>query len=130
MKYWVITNNEDDRIEFHRVESKTMKDAVKQVDGGITVVSSFFKKNYPKYSRLWNKLNKYYNDLDETDFIMWDSAYQVLGHVLGKDDLLWGKNELYIDNPFARLNIGIYDLSDYQFQQLIFVLEEKCKYVL
>lgn len=124
MKYWVITNV-DDRIEFHLVESKTMNEAIKQVDGGITVVSSYFKNNYPKYSRLWNKLNKY-NDLDYC--IMWDSsAYQVLGLVLGKDDLLWAKNELYINNPFAKINIGIYDLSDYQFQQLIFVLEEKCK---
>ena len=54
MKYWVITNGEDDNFEFHQVESKSMGDAIKQVEGGITVVSPYFKKNYFKYSKLWN----------------------------------------------------------------------------
>ena len=99
MKYWVITNGEDDNFEFHQVESKSMGDAIKQVEGGITVVSPYFKKNYFKYSKLWNKLNKYYKELDEND-PMWDSAYKVLGRVLGKDDLLWAKNGIWFNNIF------------------------------
>lgn len=128
MKYWVITNGAEDTYEFHQVESKTMKDALQQVDGGISVVSSYFKKNYSKYNKLWNKLNKYYDELDDDD-MMWDSAYRVLGEVLGKDELLWAKNAIYINNSLAKINVDIYDLSDYQFEQLILILKEKCMYV-
>ena len=59
--------------------------------------------------------------------MMWDSAYLVLDEVLGKDAILWGKNRLLMFDDTQ--NIDIYSLSDYQFEQLILILEEKCKWV-
>jgi hypothetical protein len=58
---------------------------------------------------------------------MWDSCYEVNSEVLGKDDILWGKNSVYFDNE--SYCIDIYNLSDYQFNQLILILEEKCNFL-
>lgn len=102
-----------------------MTAAVESVDGGIAVVSSFFKRNYNKYCRLWNKLDKHYNDLDNI-FGIWDSVNKVLDTTLGKDDLLWAKSSVYFDNESH--SVKIYQLSDYEFNSLILVLEEKCKW--
>ncbi len=126
MKYWVLLKENEDDFSFQSIEAKSMSEAVEQVDGGVTVVSSYFKKNYSKYNKLWNKLNKHYDVLDEI-YSIWDSAYSVLDYVLGKDDLLWGKNMIYLDNE--RIGVDIYNLSDYQFEQLILTLEEKCQYL-
>lgn len=128
MKYWVLIKDTEDNLAFEYVEANSMSEAVKQVESGITVVSSYFKKNYSKYNKLWNKLNKYYDQLDDCDMI-WDSSYTVLDSVLGKDGLLWGKNMIYIDDAVARISMEIYNLSDYQFEQLIHTLEEKCQYL-
>ena len=126
MKYWAITKGLDDTFEFHQVEGETMTEALKQVEGGIAIVSSYFKRKYSKYVKLWNKLNKYYDELDDND-MMWDSAYLVLNEVLGKDAILWGKNSLLMFDDTQ--NIDIYSLSDYQFEQLILILEKKCSWV-
>ena len=123
MKYWVITSNDDDTFDFQQAEANDMITAVESVDGGITTVSPFFKKNYPKYSKLWDKLNKNYDILDDIPDI-WDSQYTVNDEILGKDDILWSKNSVYFDNE--TYCIDIYNLSDYQFNQLILLLEEKC----
>lgn len=126
MKYWAITEGLDDTFEFHQVDGETMTEALKQVEGGIAIVSSYFKRKYSKYVKLWNKLNKYYDELDDND-MMWDSAYLVLNEVLGKDAILWAKNSLLMFDDTQ--NIDIYSLSDYQFEQLILTLEEKCKWL-
>ena len=126
MKYWVLLKENEDDFSFQSIEAKSMSEAVEQVDGGVTVVSSYFKKNYSKYNKLWNKLNKHYDVLDEICCI-WDSAYTVLDYVLGKDNLLWEKNMIYLDNE--RIGVDIFNLSDYQFEQLIHTLEEKCQYL-
>ena len=126
MKYWVLLKENEDDFSFQSIEAKSMSEAVEQVDGGVTVVSSYFKKNYSKYNKLWNKLNKHYDVLDEICGI-WDSAYTVLDYVLGKDNLLWEKNMIYLDNE--RIGVDIFNLSDYQFEQLIYTLEEKCQYL-
>jgi hypothetical protein len=126
MKYWVLLKENEDDFSFQSIEAKSMSEAVEQVDGGVTVVSSYFKKNYSKYNKLWNKLNKHYDVLDEI-YSIWDSAYTVLDYVLGKDDLLWGKNMIYLENE--SIGVDIYNLSDYQFEQLIHTLEEKCQYL-
>ena len=126
MKYWVLLKENEDDFSFQSIEANSMSEAVEQVDGGVTVVSSSFKKNYSKYNKLWNKLNKHYDVLDEI-YSIWDSAYTVLDSVLGKDDLLWEKNMIYLDNE--RIGVDIYNLSDYQFEQLILILEEKCQYL-
>ena len=126
MKYWAITEGLDDTFEFHQVDGETMTEALKQVEGGIAIVSSYFKRKYSKYVKLWNKLNKYYDELDDND-MMWDSAYLVLDEVLGKDAILWAKNSLLMFDDTQ--NIDIYSLSDYQFEQLILTLEEKCKWL-
>jgi hypothetical protein len=126
MKYWVLLKENEDDFSFQSIEAKSMSEAVEQVDGGVTVVSSYFKKNYSKYNKLWNKLNKHYDVLDDICSI-WDSAYTVLDYVLGKDNLLWEKNMIYLDNE--RIGVDIFNLSDYQFEQLIYTLEEKCQYL-
>lgn len=126
MKYWVLLKENEDDFSFQSIEAKSMSEAVEQVDGGVTVVSSYFKKNYSKYNKLWNKLNKHYDVLDEI-YSIWDSAYTVLDYVLEKDNLLWEKNMIYLDNE--RIGVDIYNLSDYQFEQLILTLEEKCQYL-
>ena len=126
MKYWVLLKENEDDFSFQSIEAKSMSEAVEQVDGGVAVVSSYFKKNYSKYNKLWNKLNKHYDVLDEICSI-WDSAYTVLDYVLGKDNLLWEKNMIYLDNE--RIGVDIFNLSDYQFEQLIYTLEEKCQYL-
>lgn len=126
MNFWVITNGQDETFEFHKVEAEDMVSAVESVEDAITTVSTFFKKNYPKYSKLWDKLNKNYDILDDIPNI-WDSSYEVNNEILGKDDILWGKNSVYFDNE--SYCIDIYNLSDYQFNQLILILEEKCNFL-
>jgi hypothetical protein len=58
MYFWVITNGQNDTFDFHKVDAEDMVSAVESVEDAITTVSPFFKKNYPKYSKLWDKLNK------------------------------------------------------------------------
>lgn len=126
MNFWVITNGQDETFEFHKVEAEDMVSAVESVEDAITTVSTFFKKNYPKYSKLWDKLNKNYDILDDIPNI-WDSSYEFNNEILGKDDILWAKNSVYFDNE--SYCIDIYNLSDYQFNQLILILEEKCNFL-
>lgn len=129
MKYWVVKRGENNDYEFHPVESKTMTDAVREVDGGIVVVSNYFKKNYKKYCKYYDKLKRNLKVIrEEFDDSYWDSAYSVMNTILGEENLM-EKNYLYIDDYSYKYTISLYNLSDYQFEQLLNVLEEKTKYL-
>lgn len=129
MKYWVVKRGENNDYEFHQVQAASMTDAVREVDGGIVVVSSYFKKNYKKYCKYYDKLKRNIEVIrEEFDDSYWDSAYSVMGTVLGEENIM-EKNYLYIDTPDEEYTINLYNISDYQFEQLLNVMEEKTKYL-
>ena len=125
MKCWVIKRAESTGgldFEFEKVESKTMEDAVLEVEKGLAVVSPYFKRNYPKYSSMWDKLNKHYRQLqeEEIDSLLANFRY-VDGHQIYFDAVMYNKNS--IDFDFRDLDIAIYSISDYNFEQVLLYMK-------
>lgn len=117
MKYWVITRK-NDGYEFHRVEANTMSEAVEQVEKGLMVVSPFFKTNYPKYERMWNKIDKKYRQLKEEDIdTLLGNSYYVDGHQIYLDAVMYNKNSVQFD--FVNFNVNVCSLSDYNFEEVL-----------
>lgn len=109
MNYWVITDNEKNGYDFHRVDAANMDDAVKQVNKGLVVVSSTWKKLYNKYEKLWHKLR----DIEPQYLDIWDlpdaDKYEL--------DVIATKN--MVEYYGYEKALPVYSLSDYYFHLLV-----------
>lgn len=137
MKHWVVVKNEidnnsnNDYYEFVQVDTKTMSDAIYEVEKGLVVVSPYFKKNYPKYRKMWEYLNKRYDKITNEGYIEDIESYceivSVGGHRLYFDAIMYSKH--YVEIDFSNFNVNITNLSDYSFEQVMLYLTSVYDYV-
>lgn len=137
MKYWVVVkkaidnNSNNDYYEFVQVDTKTMSDAIYEVEKGLVVVSSYFKRNYPKYRKMWEYINKRYDKITNEGYIEDIESYceihSVGGHRLYFDAIMYSKH--YVEIEYQNYNVNITDLSDYSFEQVMLYITSVYDYV-
>lgn len=111
MNYWVLKTD----YSFTKVTAGTMNEAVEITENALCTVSTYFKSNYSKYSRLWDKVEGM--DLDGIDDVLYGQFCAI--HTLCVDDVMCSKNRLQLDED----SIAVYNLSDYNFNQIIEYLQ-------